>query len=103
MKPKKRKAEAPPNREQRERFRELAVDLTKRGLFGDDLDDGEAAELERRLWAFVRNPGRMAWGQFVEAVYAERFGSRAADHEPPLGSRKIVRMTDGHLHGTGGW
>ena len=100
LKPKKGKAESPPTAEERERFRELAVDLARRGLLDVDLDEAAALEIERKLRAWIRAPGRMPWYRFVEALRVERFGP------PPPPERRgsrLVEYGDGHLHRTDGW
>ncbi len=100
LKPKKGKAGGPPTAEERERFRELAVDLTRRGLLDAGLDDAAALEIERKLWAWIRAPGRMPWYRFVEALRIERFGPPSPPERP--GSR-LIEYGDGHLHRTDGW
>ena len=53
--PRTAQAERPLTPEERERFRELAVILTKAGLLDSDMPDAEAAEVTRRLEAWIRD------------------------------------------------
>jgi len=68
LRPTKSKAESPPTAEERERFCELAVDLTRRGLLDSELDEAAVEIVERQLWSWIRAPRRMPWHQFIEAM-----------------------------------
>ena len=102
LKPKAGEAGGPPTAEERERFRESAVDLYKRHwVTGAELDDAGMMEVERRIWAWMRSRHRgVPWYQFVEMMRVVRIlSSRILKN-----SRIDEIVTQGRqLHRMDGW
>ncbi len=86
--PKKSEAERPLTPEENRRFRELAVILTKEELLTNDMDDAEAAEVVRRLEAWIRAPGAMPWMQVRHGPEDRTLRAARRQHRQDQGRRR---------------